>query len=173
MPGILGYTLDNRAPSGEQIVEKPPPCGRNATVPVCVLCGENSPRFSCSRKNIFREYMPCVICYVFRPSKLHLSSSGLTIRSRDHPRPMHRKNHRQDPETETDLWFQWRALTSPSAFIFRYGERMRMRKTEVKRASARLVSPFNRAFGIRSSDFIKSHSCYRREKEIKKEITNI
>ena len=57
---IIAHRL---ALSGEQIVEKPPPCGRNATVPVCVcVCivrrSADSSRFSlCSRKNIFREYV--------------------------------------------------------------------------------------------------------------------
>lgn len=139
---------------------------------MCVACGEigGFPAFLRARVKIYSANMRLV----FRPSKLHPSSSGLTIRSRDHARPMHdRKNLRQDPETETDLSFQCRALTrSPTAFIFRYAGRM-ARKTEVKRASARLVSPFNRTFGIRSSDFIKSRLCCRREKWSEKERSNI
>jgi len=76
---------------------------------------------------------------VFRPSKLHSSSLGLTgIRTRD--RRIEKTTGKiRSVETETDLSFQWRALTSPKAFIFRY-ERM-TRKTEIKRAAAQIVSP--------------------------------
>lgn len=109
------------------------------------------------------------MCLVFRPSKLHPSSSGLTVRSCDRYTTEKTTGKIRPAEAETDLSFQWRALTPPTAFIFCYGERM-MRKTEVKRASARLVSPFNRAFGIRSSDFIKSrfHAAEERRGEKKR-----
>lgn len=72
---------------------------------------------------------------VFRPSKLHPSSSALTIRSRDHARCIEKTTGKIRPaEAKTDLSFQWRALTSPTAFIFRYGERM-TRKTKVKKSA--------------------------------------
>lgn len=63
---------------------------------------------------------------VFRPSKLHPSSSGLTIRSRDRARCIvkkkEKKNHRQDPSRKD------RSLVSVARAYVAYGFYISLRR---------------------------------------------